>query len=89
MTGNLQDRPFLLLILRVMRPMLAMCAAAMLLVIGAIWYGVSEVQGRGLVTLTGLETVGLSILAALLVVSLLLFAGAGRILRQNRLDASQ
>lgn len=84
MTGNLQDRPFLLLILRVMRPMLALCAAACALVGGALWYSITSVQGRGAGTLTSGETVGLGLLAAIVVICAVLFIAAGRILRQNQ-----
>ncbi len=84
MAGNLQDRPFLLLILRVMRPMLALCAAACALVGGALWYSITSVQGRGLETLTSAEMVGLGFLSAIVVICAALFVAAGRILRQNQ-----
>jgi hypothetical protein len=84
MAGNLQDRPFLLLILRVMRPMLALCASSCALVGGALWYSISKVQGRGAASLTSGETVGLGLLAAVVVVCAVLFIAAGRILRQNQ-----
>lgn len=86
MAGNLQNRPFLLLILRVMRPMLALCAAACALVGGALWYSITSVQGRGIDSLTSAETVGLGLLAAIVVVCAVLFIAAGRILRQNQQD---
>lgn len=84
MAGNLQDRPFLLLILRVMRPMLALCAAACALVGGALWYSITSLQGRDLETLTSAEMVGLGFLAAIVVICATLFVAAGRILRQNQ-----
>jgi hypothetical protein len=46
MSGNLKDRPFLLLMLRVMRVMLGICAATLVVVGGAIFYSVTKVQGR-------------------------------------------
>ncbi len=84
MAGNLHDRPFLLLILRVMRPMLALCAAACALVGGALWYSITAVQGRGTNTLTAAETVGLGMLVGIVLVCAVLFMAAGRILRQNQ-----
>jgi hypothetical protein len=84
MAGNLQDRPFLLLILRVMRPMLALCAAACALVGGALWYSITTVQGRGMDTLTAAETVGLGLLIIVVVVCAALYIAAGRMVRQNQ-----
>ena len=83
MAGNLQDRPFLLLLLRVMRTMLALCGAALVIVAGAMWYSITAVQGRGIGSLSGSETVGLGLIALLLVACAVLFAAAGRTLRQN------
>lgn len=83
MTGNLRDRPFLLLMMRVLRVMLAVCAVTMIVVGGAIYYSVTKVQGRGLDNLTPAETTGLSLLAVLLLVSVVMSVVATRILRQN------
>jgi hypothetical protein len=83
MAGNLQDRPFLLLLLRVTRTMLALCAAALIIVAGALWYSITAVQGRDLSSLSGGETVGLGLIGVLLVACAVLFAAAGRILRQH------
>ncbi len=83
MAGNLQDRPFLLLLLRVTRTLVALCAAALITVTGALWYSITAVQGRGLSSLSGGETVGLGVIGVLLVTCAMLFAAAGRILRQN------
>jgi DMSO/TMAO reductase YedYZ heme-binding membrane subunit len=83
MSGNLKDRPFLLLMLRVMRVMLGICAATLVVVGGAIFYSVTKVQGRGVSELTGAETTGLGIIAFLLLVSLVMTVLATRILRQN------
>jgi MFS family permease len=65
MSGNLKDRPFLLLMLRVMRVMLGICAATLVVVGGAIFYSVTKVQGRSVSELTGAETTGLGIIAFL------------------------
>jgi DMSO/TMAO reductase YedYZ heme-binding membrane subunit len=83
MSGNLKDRPFLLLMLRVMRVMLGICAATLVVVGGAIFYSVTKVQGRDVSELTGAETTGLGIIAFLLLVSLVMTVLATRILRQN------
>jgi DMSO/TMAO reductase YedYZ heme-binding membrane subunit len=83
MSGNLKDRPFLLLMLRVMRVMLGICAATLVVVGGAIFYSVTKVQGRGVSELTSTETIGLGIIAFLLLVSLVMTVLATRILRQN------
>lgn len=83
MSGNLKDRPFLLLMLRVMRAMLGICAATLVVVGGAIFYSVTKVQGRGVNQLTGAETTGLGIITFLLLVSLVMTVLATRILRQN------
>ena len=86
MSGNLQDRPFLLLLLRVMRTMLLLCAGTVVLVGGVLLYSITSVQGRGLDSLTSGETVGLSLILAMVIVCLVLFLAAGRILRQNAAD---
>lgn len=83
MSGNLKDRPFLLLMLRVMRVMLGICAATLVVVGGAIFYSVTKVQGRSASELTNAETTGLGIIAFLLLVSLVMTVLATRILRQN------
>lgn len=83
MSGNLKDRPFLLLMLRVMRVMLGICAATLVVVGGAIFYSVTKVQGRDVSQLTSAETTGLGIIAFLLLVSLVMTVLATRILRQN------
>ena len=80
------NQPFLLLILRVMRTMLVICAAALIFVGGAILYSITQVQGRALDSLSGKDLTGLLIIGGLLVVSLVIFFGAGRLLRQNEPD---
>jgi len=83
MSSNLKDRPFLLLVLRVMRAMLSICAVTLAVVGGAIFYSVTKVQGRSASELTGSETIGLGIIAFLLLVSVVMAVMATRILRQN------
>ena len=83
MPGHLKDRPLLLLLLRVMRVMLGLCAATLLIVGGAIYYSITSVQGRGLAELTTSETAGLGIICGLLIISLVMMIAASRILRQN------
>ncbi|MEO1161741.1 MAG: hypothetical protein AAFW74_15040, partial [Pseudomonadota bacterium] len=46
MSGDLSQRPFLLLILKVMRAMLWFCIAGLLLVGGGIWYSVTTIENR-------------------------------------------
>jgi DMSO/TMAO reductase YedYZ heme-binding membrane subunit len=83
MSSNLKDRPFLLLVLRVMRVMLGICAATLVVVGGAIFYSVTKVQGRSVSELTGSEAIGLGFIAFLLLVSVVMAIMATRILRQN------
>jgi DMSO/TMAO reductase YedYZ heme-binding membrane subunit len=84
MSGNLKDRPFLLLMLRVMRVMLGICAATLVVVGGAIFYSVTKVQGRERQRADWCrDDIGLGIIAFLLLVSLVMTVLATRILRQN------
>ena len=50
---------------------------------GAIFYSVTKVQSRSASELTGSETIGLGIIAFLLLVSVVMAVMATRILRQN------
>jgi len=78
MSGNLTDRPFLLLIMRVLRVMLWFCIASLVLVSGAIWYSVS--QG-----FSEMENQPLPFIALLIVVAAIILFGVSRMLKQAKL----
>lgn len=69
--------------LRVMRVMLGICAAAMVVVGGAIIYSITSVQGRRLDSISAAEATGLTILCVMLAASIAMMLAATRILRQN------
>jgi hypothetical protein len=83
MSGNLRDRPFLLLLMRVLRIMLAVSAVAMIVVGGAIIYSITSVQKRSLDSLTAAETTAFILLGIFALVSVLMIAATTRILHQN------
>ncbi len=83
MSGNLQDRPLLLLLMRVLRIMLAVATAAITVVGGAIIYSITSVQNRSLDDLTAAETTAFVMLAGFVVISVALIIATTRILRQN------
>jgi hypothetical protein len=83
MSGNLRDRPFLLLLMRVLRIMLAVSAVAMIVVGGAIIYSITSVQERSLDSLTAAETTAFILLGIFALVSVLMIAATTRILHQN------
>jgi hypothetical protein len=83
MSGNLRDRPFLLLLMRVLRIMLAVSAVAMIVVGGAIIYSITSVQKRSLDSLTAAETTAFILLGIFALVSVMMIAATTRILHQN------
>lgn len=74
----------LLLVLKVMRAMLWFCIAGLLLVGGGIWYSITMVQGRAYEHFTNADTLLLSFVGGLTMVSGLLLLGVHRMLKQNR-----
>ena len=83
MAGDLNQQPFLLLILKVMRAMLWFCIAGLLLVGGGIWYSITQVQ-QG--TDNGLASTDIwlfSFIAALVAISGLLLLGVHRMLTRQ------
>lgn len=83
MSGDLNKQPFLLLILKVMRVMLWICIAGLVLVGGAIWYSVTEVQSRAYDHFTNSDIWLFSFIAGLVVIAGLLLIGVHRMLRQH------
>lgn len=83
MSGNLRDQPFLLLLMRVLRIMLAVSAVAMIVVGGAIIYSITSVQKRSLDSLTAAETTAFILLGIFALVSVMMIAATTRILHQN------
>lgn len=83
MTGDLHQRPFLLLIMKVMRVMLWCCIAALLLVGGGIWYSITKVQTRVDDQFTSADIWLFSFIAGLVVIAVLLLVGVHRMLRQH------
>ena len=83
MSGDLNKQPFLLLILKVMRVMLWICIAGLVLVGGAIWYSVTEIQPRTNDQFTSADIWLFSFIAGLVVISGLLLIGVHRMLRQH------
>ena len=83
MSGNLRDRPFLLLLMRVLRIMLAVSAVAMIVVGGAIIYSITSVQKRSVDSLTAAETTAFILLGIFALVSVMMIAATTRILHQN------
>ena len=82
MSGDLNQRPFLMLILKVMRVMLWICIAGLLLVGGAIWYSVTTVQGRDYAQFTNADSALFAFIAGLAVFAGLLVIGVHRMLRK-------
>lgn len=82
MSGDLNQRPFLMLILKVMRVMLWICIAGLLLVGGAIWYSVTTVQGRGYAQFTSTDSALFAFIAGLAVFAGLLVIGVHRMLKE-------
>ncbi len=80
MTGNLSDRPFLHLLMKIMRIMLWGCIVSLFVVGGAIWYSVTSVQGRAYEQFTSGDTMLFSFIAGLIVLSALLLFGVSRML---------
>ena len=83
MNGNLRDRPFLLLLMRVLRVMLAISTVAMIVVGGAIVYSIASVQKRSLDSLTSAEMTAFILLGIFALVSVIMVIATNRILRQN------
>lgn len=83
MSGNLRDRPFLLLLMRVLRVMLLISTAAIIVVGGAIIYSITSVQKRSLDTLSAAETTAFILLGVFALVSVVMVFATSRILRQN------
>lgn len=83
MVDELNQRPFLLLILKVMRAMLWFCIAGLLLVGGAIWYSVTEIQPRANDQFTSADIGLFSFIAGLVAIAGLLLIGVHRMLRQH------
>ena len=83
MPDDLNMRPMLLLILKVMRAMLWFCIIGLVLVGGGIWYSVTEVQGRAHEHFTNADTVLLSFIAGLTMIAGLLLIGVHRTLRPH------
>ena len=83
MSGNLQDRPFLLLLMRILRIMLGVSTIAMIVVGGAIVYSIIIVQKRPLDSLSAVESTAFVLLGMFALLSLAMVFAATRILRQN------
>jgi len=83
MPDDLNMRPMLLLILKVMRPMLWFCIVGLVLVGGGIWYSVTKVQGRAYEQFTNADTVLFSFIGGLTLVAGLLLIGVHRMLRPH------
>jgi hypothetical protein len=81
MPDDLNMRPMLLLILKIMRAMLWFCIAGLVLVGGGIWYSVTKVQGRAYEHFTNADTVLFSFIAGLTIIAALLLIGVHRMLR--------
>ncbi len=83
MSGDLNQRPFLLLILKVMRAMLWFCIAGLALVGGGIWYSVTTIQKRPYEQFTSSDVWLFSFIAGLALVACLLLIGIHRMLRRH------
>jgi hypothetical protein len=83
MSGNMNQRPFLLLIMKIMRVMLWCCIASLLLVGGGIWYSVTKVQARAYEQFTNADIGLFSFIAGLIVISGLLLVGVHRMIRRH------
>ncbi|WP_108882613.1 hypothetical protein [Anderseniella sp. Alg231-50] len=83
MSGDLNQRPFLLLILKVMRAMLWFCIAGLVLVGGGIWYSVTKVQARTYEHFTSADIWLFSFIAGLVLIAVLLLVGIHRMLRKH------
>jgi uncharacterized membrane protein len=82
MSGNLNDRPFLLLMLKVMRMMLWCCIASLALVGGAIWYSVTKIQGRAYEAFTSSDMLLFWVIGILILISAAILFGVSRTLGQ-------
>jgi len=83
MSGDFNQRPFLLLIMKVMRVMLWCCIASLLLVGGGIWYSVTIVQARPYEQFTNTDMGLFSFIAGLVLISCLLLVGVHRMIRRH------
>ena len=83
MSGDFNRRPFLLLIMKIMRVMLWCCIASLLLVGGGIWYSVTKIQTRPYEQFTNADIGLFSFIACLVVISGLLLAGVHRMIRRH------
>jgi hypothetical protein len=83
MSGDLNQWPFLLLILKVMRAMLWFCIAGLLLVGGGIWYSITKIQPRADEHFTSADIWLFSFIAGLVVITGLLLTGVHRMLREH------
>ncbi|MGB7204972.1 MAG: hypothetical protein WBD37_05835 [Anderseniella sp.] len=75
MSGNLNDRPFLLLFMRILRIMLWCCIGSLLLVGGAIWFSISK-------GFTDASQQPLTFIAILIALSLAILFAVSRMLKQ-------
>ena len=83
MSDDFNRRPFLLLIMKVMRVMLWCCIASLLVVGGGIWYSVTKVQARPYEQFTNADIGLFSFIAGLIVISGLLLVGVHRMIRRH------
>ncbi len=83
MPVGLNQRPLLVLILKVMRAMLWFCIAGLVLVGSGIWYSVTEVQGRAYHQFTSADIFVFSFVAGLTLIAGLLLIGIHGLLRQH------
>ncbi|NNJ73875.1 MAG: hypothetical protein HKP56_01815 [Anderseniella sp.] len=79
----MNQRPFLLLIMKIMRVMLWCCIASLLLVGGGIWYSVTKVQARSYEQFTNADIGLFSFIAGLIVISGLLLVGVHGMIRRH------
>lgn len=75
MSGNLNDRPFLLLFMKVLRIMLWCCIGSLALVGGAIWYSISK-------GFTDASQQPLAFIAILIALSVAILVAVSRMLKQ-------
>jgi hypothetical protein len=83
MSDDFNRRPFLLLIMKVMRVMLWCCIASLLVVGGGIWYSVTKVQARPYEQFTNADIGLFSFIAGLIVISGLLLVGVHQMIRRH------